>query len=216
MVKHLSGQQDDVVLNVANIAKSFGRHQVLRDVTFELHKGEIVGVAGENGSGKSTLLKIIVGLLPPHAGSISVREKIGYCPQDMLIFETLTVAENFSYFATAYGLTGKSQASSWQETKKHLLRQFRFEPYEKRLVSTLSGGTKQKLNFCLAVLHSPGLLILDEPYSGFDWETYLHFWEYAEELRAAGKCVLIVSHFIYDSRKFDAVFELKEGLLRCA
>jgi len=216
MVKHLSEQQDDVVLKVANIAKSFGRHQVLRDITFEMHKGEIVGIVGENGSGKSTLLKIIVGLLSPHAGSISVREKIGYCPQDMLIFETLTVAENFSYFATAYGLIGKSQASRLKETRKHLLQQFRFEPYEERLVSTLSGGTKQKLNFCLAVLHSPGLLILDEPYSGFDWETYLHFWEYAEELKAAGKCVLIVSHFIYDRSKFDAVFELKEGLLRCA
>lgn len=190
MVKHLPKEQDDVILSVANIAKSFGRHQVLRNVTLEMRKREIVGIAGENGSGKSTLLKIIVGLLSPNAGTISAQEKIGYCPQEMLIFETLTVAENFAYFATAYGLTGKNQTNPWRETEKHLLERFRFEPYEDGLVSTLSGGTKQKLNFCLAVLHRPELLILDEPYSGFDWETYLHFWEYAEELKAAGKCIL--------------------------
>jgi ABC-type multidrug transport system ATPase subunit len=215
MVDKSSGGTSDFILSMANVAKSFSRHQVLRDVTFDLRPGEIVGIVGENGSGKSTLLKIIVGLLSPNAGHVSARGRIGYCPQDMLVFETLTVAENFSYFATAYGLTGNSGTGSWRDTRRQLLQRMRFSPHEHRLVSTLSGGTRQKLNFCLAVLHSPELLILDEPYAGFDWETYLHFWDYAEELKAAGKGILIVSHFIYDRQKFDAVFELAEGVLRC-
>jgi ABC-type multidrug transport system ATPase subunit len=96
-----------------------------------------------------------------------------------------------------------------------LCRRFRFAACLDRPVSTLSGGTKQKLNFALAVLHDPGLLVLDEPYTGFDWETYLRFWEYAGEQKSRGRSVLIVSHFVYDRSKFDEVFELQEGSLRC-
>lgn len=203
------------VLDVRGVAKSFGRRQVLTDVSFRMKEGEIVGIVGENGSGKTTLLKIIVGLLAANSGTVLASGRIGYCPQDLLIFETLTVAENFGYFARAYGLIGTNRMSGWQETKRNLLRQFRFQAFENGLVSTLSGGTKQKLNFCLSVLHSPGLLILDEPYSGFDWETYLHFWDYAGELRDEGRCILIVSHFVYDRSKFDDLYELKEGVLRC-
>ncbi len=215
MVRISGNNGRKTVLDVRSVAKSFGRHRVLTDVTFRMKEGEIAGIVGENGSGKSTLLKIIVGLLGPNSGTVRTSERIGYCPQDMLIFETLTVAENFGYFARAYGLTGGNRASGWQETKKNLLGQFRFHGFEDKLVSTLSGGTRQKLNFCLSVLHSPNLLILDEPYSGFDWETYLHFWDYAGELRDEGRCILVVSHFIYDRSKFDALYELKKGVLRC-
>ncbi len=216
MVKTPGNSGQRIVLDVCGVRKSFGRHPVLDEVTFRMKEGEIAGIVGENGSGKSTLLKIVVGLLAPSSGTARATERIGYCPQDLLIFETLTVAENFSYFARAYGLIGKDRASGWHETKRDLLGRFRFQAFDGELVSTLSGGTKQKLNFCLSVLHSPGLLILDEPYSGFDWETYLHFWDYAGALREKGRCILIVSHFIYDRSQFDALYELKEGVLRCA
>jgi len=215
MVKTSGNSGQRIVLDVRGVTKSFGRHPVLNDVTFRMKEGEIAGIVGENGSGKTTLLKIIVGLLATDCGTTRVAERIGYCPQELLIFDTLTVAENFAYFARAYGLTGKDPASGWPETKKDLLSRFRFQAFDDGLVSTLSGGTKQKLNFCLSVLHSPGLLILDEPYSGFDWETYLHFWDYAGRLRDEGRCILIVSHFIYDRSRFDALYELKEGVLRC-
>jgi len=204
------------VVEVQNVAKSFGRRRVLLDVNFGLRHGEMAGIVGENGSGKSTLLKIIVGLLGPSAGEVVVREKIGYCPQEMLVFETLTVHENFAYFAAAYGLGQEPGTDGWGDRERLLLSRFRFAPYRDMLVSNLSGGTRQKLNLSLAVLHEPGLLILDEPYSGFDWETYLHFWEYAAELRAAGAAVLVVSHFLYDRGKFDTVYKLQEGVLRCA
>ncbi|MDH4197345.1 MAG: ABC transporter ATP-binding protein [Candidatus Aminicenantes bacterium] len=204
------------VLEVRNVAKAFGRRRVLRDVNFSLRRGEMVGIVGENGSGKTTMLKIIVGLLSPSAGEVSVREKVGYCPQEMLVFETLTVDENFAYFAAAYGLRQGPGTDGWRDRERFLLSRFRFAPYKDMLVSNLSGGTRQKLNLSLAVLHEPGLLILDEPYSGFDWETYLYFWEYAAALKAAGACFLVVSHFLYDRGKFDKVYELREGVLRCA
>lgn len=204
------------VLEVLNVAKSFGRQTVLRDVTFSMRSREIVGITGENGAGKSTLLKIIVGWLSPDSGHVMKKDATGYCPQDLCVFETLTVEENFAYFAAAYGLGRKNHSGGWTEREEFLLKRFRFEQYKKKLVSRLSGGTKQKLNFSLAVLHSPSLLILDEPYSGFDWETYIHFWEYAGELRSQGTGILIVSHFVYDRSNFDVIFELKGGILRCA
>ena len=209
-------QQPDVLLEVRNVRKSFGRRRVLRDVSFHLSSGLIVGITGENGAGKTTLLRIIVGLLAPDSGAVTRGARIGYCPQDLAVFETLTVRENFSFFASAYGLDRQGHDKPWVESMNELCRRFRFASYQNALVSTLSGGTKQKLNFALSVLHDPGLLILDEPYSGFDWETYLQFWEYAEERKSLGLSILIVSHFVYDRSKFDAVLELKEGCLRCA
>lgn len=206
----------DSVLEAKGIAKRFGKHSVLREVTFELRRGEIVGVVGENGAGKSTLLKILMGLLKPTAGEVITEGTIGYCPQEMIIFETLTVRENFNYFATAYGLRRRKNARSWEDMKDQLLDFFCFGRYENRLVSQLSGGTKQKLNLSLALLHSPDLLILDEPYSGFDWETYLRFWEYAEKLQSLGKSILIVSHFANDRSKFSSLYQLRDGGLECA
>ncbi len=207
---------NEYILEVSHISKSFGKHLVLKDITFKIRRGEIIGISGENGVGKSTLLKILSGFLPPTKGEFIVQGRIGFCPQELLIFETLTVKENFIYFAAAYGLDQKKATPPWERTKGELIEQFRFRCCEDTLASYLSGGTKQKLNLSLALLHSPDLFILDEPYSGFDWETYLHFWRYAEELKVRGKSFLVVSHFIHDHSKFDTIFQLKEGVLQCA
>lgn len=209
-------ERPEILLEVRNVRKSFGRRQVLRDVSFQLSRGQIIGITGENGAGKTTLLRIIVGLLAPDGGTVVGGARIGYCPQDLAVFETLTVSENFSFFAAAYGLERRRSGTSWVDAMNELCRRFRFASYQNALVSSLSGGTKQKLNFSLAVLHDPGLLILDEPYSGFDWETYLQFWEYAEERKSMGLSILVVSHFVYDRSKFDGVLELREGSLQCA
>ncbi len=204
------------LLEVRSVRKSFGRKEVLSDVSFTLEPGRIVGITGENGAGKTTLLRIIVGLLSPDGGTVSRSAPIGYCPQDLAVFETLTVRENFAFFAAAYGLGAAGPGRPWPETMAELCRRFRFDPQKEALVSTLSGGTKQKLNLSLALLHEPGLLLLDEPYSGFDWETYLRFWESAAEWRSRGLGLLIVSHFAPDRSPFDAILELKEGRLTCA
>lgn len=212
-MQKMNGQ---TVLQAEGIAKSFGRHSVLKDVSLELRRGEITGIVGENGAGKSTLLKILMGLLAPGAGKVIARGSIGYCPQETAAFETLTVSENFRYFATAYGLRRNGQADSWEAAKRDLLGAFNFGQYENRLVSELSGGTRQKLNLSLALLHSPDILILDEPYSGFDWETYLCFWTFAENLQSQGKSILIVSHLVIDREKFDNLYALSEGYFECA
>jgi ABC-type multidrug transport system ATPase subunit len=216
MIPPPSPHQPEVLLEVRNVRKAYGLRQVLRDVSVHVSRGKIIGITGENGAGKTTLLRIIVGLLTPDEGTVKRGARFGYCPQELAVFETLTVWENFSYFASAYGLERKGAGISWVEAMNELCRRFRFASYKNALVSTLSGGTKQKLNFSLSVLHDPGLLILDEPYAGFDWETYLQFWEYAEERKSLGLSVLVVSHFVYDKSKFDSILELKEGCLRCA
>ena len=216
MIHPPNPERPDVLLEVRDVSKSFGRRQVLKDVSFQLSEGRIVGITGENGAGKTTLLRIIVGLLAPDSGEVTGAARIGYCPQELAVFETLTVRENFSFFASAYGLKRRGSAKAWAESMNGLCARFRFSSHQDALVSTLSGGTKQKLNFALSVLHEPGILILDEPYSGFDWETYLRFWEYAEERRSRGLSILIVSHFVYDRSKFDRILELEGGGLRCA
>jgi ABC-2 type transport system ATP-binding protein len=204
-------KEPENVLEVRGAAKSFGRRTVFRGVSFDLRPGEVVGITGENGAGKTTLLRIIAGLLPPDEGSVAVRGRLGYCPQDMAVFDTLTVRENFGFFAAAYGLGGP-----WAREMARLLAWFHFPQYEDAVVSTLSGGTRQKLNFCLSVLHGPDLLILDEPYSGFDWETYLHFWDFAADFKKRGRSILVVSHFVYDRAPFDRVYKLGLGGLGCA
>jgi ABC-2 type transport system ATP-binding protein len=201
------------VLDAQHVAKAYGRHQVLKDVTFSVGPGEIAGITGENGSGKSTLLNAIVGRIRADTGKIVHTGKLGYCPQDLLIFESLTVEENLRYFATGYGLYRREAA--WMPTANSLLERFRCGRYLRTRVSQLSGGTKQKLNLILAFLHSPDLLVLDEPYAGFDWETYLQFWEYARELRAEGRSILVVAHLVYDNTQLDTSYKLAGGVLEC-
>jgi ABC-type multidrug transport system ATPase subunit len=202
-------------LEVEHVAKSYGRRRVLADVSFALKPGVVAAVTGENGSGKSTLLNILVGRLRPDAGRVRCAGRVGYCPQELLLFESLTVEENFRYFATAYGLDAHG-ADDWRAARGALLARFRFEPFLKTPVHQLSGGTKQKLNLALALLADPDVLILDEPYSGFDWETYLRFWELTRELRVRSRTTLIVSHLVFDRTQFDAVYRLEKGVLACA
>ena len=206
--------QRRLVLDVEHVEKSYGRSPVLRDITFQIGPGEIIGITGENGSGKSTLLNLIVGRLRADSGTIIHTGRFGFCPQELLLFESLTVEENLRYFGRAYGLS--QWVETWRDPATTLLDRFRCDRYLRMTVNQLSGGTKQKLNLILAFLHSPDLLVLDEPYAGLDWETYLAFWEYARELRAEGRSILVVAHLIFDSAQLNAVYKLAGGVLECA
>ena len=205
------------VLRVENLRKSFHRGlpgrrrtlEVLRGASFEVRPGELVGLVGENGSGKSTLMQIVVGLLARDAGEVSVAGRLGYCPQLPLLWEKLTVEEHFELFGTAYEL----DASRVDAASNALLEELQFTRYRGYRVEELSGGTRQKLNLALALMHEPRLLLLDEPYAGFDWETYLRFWEMAERRRADGMAVLIVSHLLAERDRLTRVLELRDG--RC-
>lgn len=205
------------VLRVEDVHKSFHagppwrrrRVEVLRGAALQVAAGELVGLVGENGSGKSTLMQIIVGLLAPDSGVVDRPERFGYCPQVPLLWDKLTVAEHFELFTEAYGLDEDAAARS----RAGLLEDLSFAKYLNFRVEELSGGTRQKLNLALAMLHEPQLLLLDEPYSGFDWETYVRFWEMAERLRQEGMAILIISHLLAERERLTRVYELRDG--RC-
>jgi ABC-2 type transport system ATP-binding protein len=196
------------VAALRGVAKRLGRRPVLRDVSLELEPGRLVAIVGENGAGKSTLLKILVGLLRPDAGTVELSGRLGYCPQEPILQDNLTVLEHFRLFGAAYGLGG------WREQAGALLERFRFGCHTNDLAGRISGGTRQKLNLCLALLHDPEVLVLDEPYAGFDHETFSRFWIAAAQLRARGAAVLVVTHLVEDERRFDAVHSLEDGVLR--
>jgi ABC-type multidrug transport system ATPase subunit len=198
-------------LAASGVSRRYGRRPVLRDVSFEAGAGEILGVVGENGAGKSTLLRIVAGLLRPSAGSVRVAGRLGYCDQEAHLAPDLTVAEHFAYFARAYGLAG---GAGWRSARDALLEHFGFGRYTAHRVTQLSGGTRQKLHLSLALLHDPDVLVLDEPYLAFDYDTYLRFWSLAEARRALGATILIVSHLVHDRERFTRVLELRDGVLR--
>jgi len=200
-----------LVLRVENIAKAFGKNKVLQNVSFELDSGSMVGIVGENGSGKSTLLKIIVGELKPDSGKITMEKRPGYCPQQTLLFSHLTIEEHFVYFASAYGI----EKDTLLKRSESLMDFFNFKKYYKEKVATLSGGTQQKLNLAIALLHQPDVMILDEPYSGFDWDTYLRFWDYTSQLKKEGCAILVVTHLLTEKEKFDRIYNLEQGVLIC-
>lgn len=197
----------DAVIKADKLVKRFGRHKVLDHVSFEALPSTMVGIVGENGSGKTTLLKIIAGALAPDEGEIAIHGALGYCPQQAVLNESLTVLQHLEYFMAAYRLTNIDYAMD-------LVERLSYHEYLDRPVRELSGGTQQKLNLTLALMHRPALLLLDEPYQGFDWDTYLRFWKLSDELRNDGCCLLIISHLIFDKTRFDSIYQLHDGHLR--
>jgi ABC-2 type transport system ATP-binding protein len=192
------------VLEAHGIRKSFGRHPVLAGVDLEIAAGELVAVVGENGSGKSTLLRILAGDLRPDRGSVTTRGRAGYCPQAVVLDDALTVDQHIRYFQAAYGISGAARAEA-------LIARLGYGTSRRQPAGTLSGGTRQKLSLTLALLHEPALLLLDEPYQGFDWETYLAFWDLAGELRAAGTAILVITHLVFEQERFDRICHLTAG-----
>jgi ABC-type multidrug transport system ATPase subunit len=191
------------------ITKRYGHTNVLSGVDVCISAGQVVGIVGENGSGKSTLLQILAGIMPPTSGFVERRGSVGYCPQDTLVFEALTVTENLRYFAAAAGLCG----SLLEERAEGLLATLALTRQRHDIVSRLSGGSKQKLNLVVALLNNPAVLLLDEPCSGLDWDTYLSFWALANRARDVGKSIVIVSHLIHERANFDALLTLRNGAI---
>ena len=208
------------VLRVDGLEKSFHRGvpprrrriEVLEGASLMVCAGELVGLVGENGSGKSTLMQIVVGMLGPDRGKVdrddlvAGRARIG-AQRAVRLRSTLVTKEDFALFARAYGLDDDAR----ERAVSDLLAELRFERYRGYRVEQLSGGTRQKLNLALALMHEPSLLLLDEPYSGFDWETYVRFWEMSERRRDAGMGILIVSHFLTERERLDRIYELRNG-----
>ena len=218
IAEHMSagGKPPDApLLTAAGIEKSYRRgiwptrreHQVLRGACLTLYPGEVAGLVGENGAGKSTLMKILVGALAPDAGSVTRTGRLGYCPQEPVVYERLTCDEHFELFGHAYGMT----PADARRSARGLYAALGFERYASTRAGQLSGGTLAKLNLGLALLADPAVLLLDEPYSGFDFDTYLKFWDLVAQRRQAGRSVLIISHFVTDAERFDRIVTLRGG-----
>ncbi|RKT55153.1 ABC transporter ATP-binding protein [Saccharothrix australiensis] len=193
-------------LQVRDLRKQFGRRHVLNGVDLDLPSGALVGVVGENGAGKSTLLRILAGELKPSGGSVRRSGSIGYCPQKSILNEALTIDQHLRLFQAAYRLPTVTRALE-------LVERLNFAEYRRTPVRFLSGGTRQKLNLTLALMHDPAVLLLDEPYQGFDWETYLRFWEIAADLHARDRTIVVISHLVHDRERFDSVHHLKSGVI---
>ncbi len=209
---------DDVrttVLQASAITKAYRRGiwprrrtvQVLTGADLTLFPGEVVGLVGENGSGKSTLMKILVGALAADQGTVTHSGRLGYCPQEALVYPRMTCNEHFDLFGHAYAMTSEATTRSRQGIYEAL----GFDRYAGTRADQLSGGTLSKLNLGLALLADPDLLLLDEPYAGFDWDTYLKFWDLVAQRRTAGRTVLIISHFVVDEERFDRIVAVRDG-----
>lgn len=193
-------------MQVRNVRHSYGHRPVLRGIDLTLRPGTLAGIVGENGAGKTTLLKILSGELKPDRGTVSHNGQLGYCPQHVMLNNALTVGQHLDFFKAAYGLSNLDRA-------RHIMDSLRLTEYTDERAGVLSGGTRQKLNLTLALMHDPHILLLDEPYQGFDWDTYLRFWDLADQLRASGRSVLVVSHLAYDTARLDEMWSLKDGHL---
>ncbi len=198
---------EGIVLYASGVHKSYGRRRVLRGVDLDVEAGQLVAVVGENGAGKSTLLKILAGTLGADSGEARLGGTLGYCPQDPVVNDNLTVGQHLRYFAAAYGLPSLGQADE-------LVERLGYSQYRDKVVRALSGGTRQKLNLTLALLHDPDVLLLDEPYQGFDWETYLRFWDLVGNLRSRGRAIVVITHLVFEEDRYDVLWDLVEGRVR--
>jgi ABC-2 type transport system ATP-binding protein len=204
-----SGGERQPLLAGRELRKRYGRRRVLEGASLEVWPGQVIGIGGENGAGKSTLVRILAGVLQPDAGSVQRPGVIGYAPQEPLLYGQLTTWEHFRYFAAARG----TDSATWQARGEELLELYRFAQWRDERAANLSGGTRQKLNLALALLADPLLLLLDEPYGGFEWETYLRFWTHVREMQERGRSIVIVSHLFHERTQFDRLLEVRDGKL---
>jgi ABC-type multidrug transport system ATPase subunit len=191
-------------LSVFGVSKSYGKRQILDDVCIVVHAGQVAALTGENGAGKSTLMRICAGLEGYESGRIDIPGTLGYCPQMPALFDLLTADEHLVMFGAGYGMPRDVAI----ERGHALLDEFDFPVGRKIVTADMSGGTRQKLNLVLSLLHDPDLLLLDEPYQGFDHGTYVNFWDHCTRWSSEGKAVVVVTHMLAELDRADHVIEL--------
>jgi ABC-type multidrug transport system ATPase subunit len=207
------------VITVENISKGFTGVQALESVSFSVKKGEIFGLIGPDGAGKTTLFRILATLLLPDAGSATVagldvvkdykalRRRVGYMPGKFSLYQDLTVEENLEFFAAVFG-------STIQENYELIAPVYsQIEPFKDRRAGALSGGMKQKLALCCALIHRPEVLLLDEPGTGVDPVSRQEFWEMLAGLRRYGITMLVSTPNMDEAGLCDRVALMQHGKL---
>jgi ABC-type Mn2+/Zn2+ transport system ATPase subunit len=193
-----------VRLEARGIVKRYRRRPVLTGVDLTVRAGQIAAVVGANGCGKSTLLRICAGLVSPDRGQVRVRGTLGYCPQDGGTSEFLVPDEHFVLVGAGRGM-GRADAVGAGRAHAAALD---WDPAGADQARHLSGGTRQKLNLVMAGLGDPDVLLLDEPYQGFDRGAYVDFWHQLWRWRDDGKAIVVVTHLLDQLDRVDVVLDL--------
>lgn len=202
-----------------NLSKSFdkGKIKALDDISLEIKKGELFGLIGPDGAGKTTLFRILTTLLLAESGEAwvddfdvkkdfkSIRKRVGYMPGKFSLYQDLSVEENLNFFANVFGTT--------IQQNYHLIKDIyqQLEPFRSRKAGKLSGGMKQKLALCCALIHEPSVLFLDEPTTGVDPVSRKEFWEMLKYLKSEGITILVSTPYMDEASLCDRVALMQKG-----
>lgn len=205
------------VIEINGVSKSYGQLKALSDISLEVGQGEIFGLIGPDGAGKTTLFRIMTTLMLPDSGSGSIcgldivrdysriRRIIGYMPGRFSLYQDLTVKENLDYFATLFGTTVSSSYGTIREIYSQI------EPFRNRRAGKLSGGMKQKLALCCALVHKPAVLFLDEPTTGVDAVSRKDFWTMLSRIRESGVSVFVSTPYMDEASMCDRLAMIRDG-----
>lgn len=207
------------MLQVNGVSKSYGKVAAVVQASFDVQQGELFGLIGPDGAGKSTLFRMIISLLVPDQGFIrlnglnpvadyaAIRKLVGYMPGKFSLYEDLSVEENLQFFASVFD-------ADMQENY-HLIEPIykQIAPFRNRPAGKLSGGMKQKLALCCALIHQPLLLVLDEPTTGVDAVSRQEFWEMLEHLKQIGMTILVSTPYADEVIRCDRVAMMHRGAI---
>ena len=198
-------------IETAGLTKRYGTLTALDNVTFEVARGELFGLIGPDGAGKTTLFRLLTTLINPDGGTASVdgcdivadyreiRRRVGYMPGRFSLYPDLSVEENLDFFAALFGVG----AAANRDLIAPIYRQI--EPFRTRRAGKLSGGMKQKLALCCALIHRPSVLLLDEPTTGVDAVSRSEFWDMLSELKSKGISMLVSTPYMDEARRCDRI-----------
>jgi ABC-2 type transport system ATP-binding protein len=207
------------MITLENITKTYNKGQVLavKDISFSVEKGELFGLIGPDGAGKTTLFRILTTLLLADSGRAAVngcdvvkdlaqiRNSVGYMPGRFSLYQDLTIEENLQFFATVFGTTIKENYALIKDIYQQI------EPFKDRRAGKLSGGMKQKLALCCALIHKPAVLFLDEPTTGVDVVSRKEFWNMLKRLKAEGITILVSTPYMDEARLCDRIALIQKG-----
>ena len=208
---------NDAVIDVVGLVKRFGARTVVDGLDLTVARGEICGFLGANGSGKTTTIRMLCGLLRPDGGhgtclghdiiteAVQIRREAGYMTQRFSLYDDLTVFENLDFVASVYEMPGKRAAVNGMMERMGLTDR------RDQLASQLSGGWKQRLALAACVLHTPKLLLLDEPTAGVDAKARREFWDLIHDMAGEGLTVLVSTHYMDEAERCKRVVYLAGG-----
>ncbi|MGE5383543.1 MAG: ABC transporter ATP-binding protein [Omnitrophica WOR_2 bacterium] len=206
-------------IEISGVSKWYGKNKLMAvdDVSFKVKKGEIFGLIGPDGAGKTSIFRILTTLLLPDKGSAivngmdvvkdyrKIRQSIGYMPGKFSLYQDLTVEENLNFFATVFNTTIEENYHLIEDIYKQL------EPFKDRRAGKLSGGMKQKLALCCALIHEPSVLFLDEPTTGVDPISRKEFWQMLAKLRDQNITILVSTPYMDEASRCDRIGLIQKG-----